>query len=84
MAGILQSLQFSNTVYLLSDAEPRIDRYNLESGRFLDPIRLPATYGLPTAFLADPHGLYVAFNRSLKRYSLEGSNEVHVISRPMA
>jgi len=52
----------------------------LTNSQWLSPITLPTVYGPATAFTVDADTLYVAYGQSAKRYSLAGSNEVHLIN----
>lgn len=76
----VQSLRSGNTAYFLLGTSPRLERYALTNGQWLSPIRLPSIYGSATAFTVDADALYVAYGQTVKRYSLAGSNEVHVIN----
>ena len=66
--------------YFLFSTSPRIERLELASGQWLPPITLPTIYGPSTAFAVDEDTLYVAYGQSVKRYSLDGSNEVHMVN----
>ncbi|HXJ61006.1 MAG TPA: fibronectin type III domain-containing protein, partial [Verrucomicrobiae bacterium] len=76
----VQSLRHNGTAYFLFESSPRLERYSLESGQWLTPIGLPSVYGAPTAFHIDADGLYVAYGKSVKRYSQAGSNETHLLN----
>src|SRR5262245_59334114 len=76
----VQSLRHDGTAYFLFESSPRLERYSLESGQWLSPIGLPSVYGAPTAFHIDADGLYVAYGKSVKRYSQAGSSETHLLN----
>src|SRR5687768_15567212 len=80
----IQAEKDREIVYFLFSAAPRLERYSLANQRWLSPISLPSTYGLPSAFAVDEAGLYVAYNTTLKRYNLEGASEFHLINTPEA
>ena len=75
-----QSLRSGNAAYFLFGTSPRLERYTLTNRQWLPRITLPTIYGPATAFAVDEDTLYVAYGQSVKRYSLSGSNEVHVIN----
>src|SRR6185369_8784156 len=56
------------------------ERFSITNNQWLTPITLPTLYGPGTAFAMDADTLYVAYGQSVKRYSLSGSNEVHLIN----
>ncbi len=57
-----------NVLYFLFASPAQILRYNLTNSTWLAPVSLPQT---PTAILASPEGIYVAFGTTTNRYSLD-------------
>lgn len=76
----VQSKQSGNIAYFLFGASPRLERFSTTNSQWLPPITLPTIYGAATAFAVDTDTLYVAYGQSVKRYSLSGGNELHVIN----
>lgn len=74
-ASWIDSQENDGITYFLFDSSPRIERYELESETFLDPIILSDT---PTAFTVDPEGIFVSFSRRTSRLTLDGSKEAHL------
>jgi len=74
----VQSLQSGGLAYFLFGTSPRIERLSLSNSQWLPPITLPTLYGPATALAVDSDTLYVAYGQTVKRYSLSGSNEVHM------
>lgn len=77
-----QSARNGEVAYFLFGTSPRLERYSLSSNQWLAPIKLPTIYGTATAFALDADTLFVAYGQSVKRYTLSGSNELHVINTP--
>lgn len=58
----------------------RIERFDLNNRQWLSPITLPAVRGNATYGLVDADGIYVAYGKSVYRYALDGSGEVHLVN----
>jgi hypothetical protein len=67
--------QQGTVVYFLYASPAQILRYDLKSGTWLAPVALAA---VPTAFRAAAEGVYVAFGKTLSRYTLDLSSSVHL------
>src|SRR5689334_11020152 len=76
----IQSLRSGNIAYFLFPTSPRLERFSLSNGQWLPPISLPTLYGSASAFTVDSDTLYVAYGTTAKRYTLTGSNEVHLVN----
>src|SRR5688572_2309459 len=76
----VQSLKSADVAYFLFSASPRLERYSLATGQWLAPVSLPTAYGAPTEFHVDADGLYVAYGQAVKRYTLTGGNEAHLLN----
>ncbi len=63
--------------YFLSDTTAQVLRYAAES--WMTPVDLTSGVGLPSVLHVDAEGLYVAFNKAVYRYELDGSNETHLL-----
>jgi hypothetical protein len=76
----VQSLKSADVAYFLFSASPRLERYSLATSQWLAPVSLPTAYGAPTKFHVDADGLYVAYGQAVKRYTLTGGNEAHLLN----
>ncbi|MBC2606583.1 fibronectin type III domain-containing protein [Pelagicoccus albus] len=61
--------------YLLRKSPSQVMRYDLAEEEWLDPISFE---DIPISIAIDDTHLFVAYDRSVKRYDLDGSNETHV------
>lgn len=68
----METMRIGQTVYFVYSQPSEIQRYDLGSGIWLDPIVLDQE---PTAFTADGTSLYIAFGIHTSRFDLEGENE---------
>lgn len=80
LADWQQSLRKGDIVYFLPEASPKIERYSLVTQQWLAPIALPTQHGTPTAFGLDDDGLYVAYGSAVKRYTVNGGLEIHILN----
>lgn len=71
----LQSKASDDIAYFLFATPARIERYDFSNDSWLTTINLPAR---PTAFAVDADGLYVAFDRRVSRFTLNGTDETHL------
>ena len=62
-------------IYFLYAAPNKVSIYNLNSESFEEDIILNS---VPTAFTIDSNNLYIAFHRTLKKYSKTGSDETFI------
>ena len=76
----VQSSRAGNIAYFLFGGSPRLERFSTTNSQWLPPINLPALYGAATAFAVDADTLYVAYGQTVKRYTLSGGNEVHMVN----
>ena len=65
--------------YFLSETTAQVLRYDTAAESWMAPVDVTPAVGLPSAVHVDDDGLYVAFNRAVYRYSLDGSNETHLL-----
>lgn len=66
--------------YFLSDGGTKFQRYDIANEKWLAPITLQNSPGVATATLVDSDGLYVAYDRAVYRYALDGSSPTHLIN----
>jgi hypothetical protein len=64
----------------LNSSQSELERYDLAAAQWLSPINLSGLSGPPTVAAADADGIYVAFDRALYRYDLNGANQTHLIN----
>lgn len=67
--------QHQNVVYFLFSNPDRLERYDLDSQMWLSDIALKE---VATAFWVDDDGIFVAYDRRLSQYDLQGINESHI------
>jgi hypothetical protein len=72
--------QVSGIGYLLSDNGAKFQRYDISNQQWLAPISLAGSTGGATASLVDSDGIYVAYDRSIIRYGLDGSGPTHLMN----
>ncbi len=80
-ASWLQSKASNDIAYFLFATPARIERYDLNNASWLTTISLTAT---PTAFTVDSDGLYIAFDRRVSHFTLEGTAEMHLANTATA
>ena len=73
-------LEHAGTAYVVSDTEPTVYRYDINAETWNAEIALEATTALPTTAHVDAEGIYVAFDKSVYRYDLDGTNRTHLIN----
>jgi hypothetical protein len=66
--------------YFFVSSPARVDRYHLANRQWLAPIILPGARGALTTAAVDADGLYVAYDTSIYRYSLTGTNEQFLVT----
>jgi len=68
-----------NVYYFLYDYLSRLERYDMNSKMFLQPINLPSYRGPATSFgINENDQLYVAYGNDVYRYSLTGTDELNI------
>lgn len=80
----LATPQSAGIKYLVSATNSTILRYSLESKTLLSPITLPASRGTITAVCVTDSEIFVAHDRALYRYELDGSNPTHIVNAAKA
>ena len=68
----LDATRFGSVAYFLFASPAKIERYDLSTGTWLDPISLPDG---PTAFGVSASGIWVAFGASYSKFTLDGATE---------
>jgi len=67
--------------YLLRKSPSQLMRYDLASEQWLTPLAFDE---IPTAFAVGEGNIFVAFDRKIERFDLQGANGVHVANTPDA
>lgn len=62
----------------------RIERYSLDSRQWLPPIALPAVRGSATVGWVDAEGIYVAYDKAIYRYALDGTGETPLLNTTLS
>ena len=65
--------------YFLSETTAQVLRYDIDAESWMTAVDVTSGVGLPSVLHVDSDGLYVAFNKSVFRYGLDGSNETHLL-----
>lgn len=69
--------------FFFLNGENRIERYDLGASSWLSTINVTPPLGSSmTEGWVDEDGIYLAFEKTLKRYDLNGGNEVHIRNTP--
>jgi uncharacterized repeat protein (TIGR01451 family) len=71
----IAAVESDGIVFFAIQSPPSVERYDLASHSWLEPIELDAE---PTAFHADSDGLYISFGRRTVRFDRNGGNETHL------
>lgn len=67
--------------HIFWDSVAQVERFDLDAEQWLSPISLQDPTGrLPTKGHVDGDGIYVAYDKSVYRYDLDGSNPEHLIN----
>lgn len=69
-----------DVIYFFSSQPAVVERYDTQLREWLPALELPAARGALTAGTADADGLYIAYDKSIYRYSLVGSGERYLMS----
>ena len=75
-----KAVEYQGTAYFFVSIPNRVERYDLTSRTWLSVINLPGGYGGLTTGTVDADGLYVAYDKAVYRYALNGSTERHVLN----
>ncbi|MGB7344628.1 MAG: GEVED domain-containing protein [Pirellulaceae bacterium] len=71
--------------YFVSDTEPTVKRYDLAAKQWKPPIQLLSTsLSNPTTAHLDDDGIYVAYDKAVFRYDLDGNNRTHLVNTTYA
>ena len=62
----------------------RIERYSLAARQWQAPITLPAARGIATAGWVDADGIYVAYDKAIYRYALNGTGETALLNTTLS
>ncbi|MCA9073937.1 MAG: hypothetical protein KDA93_02805, partial [Planctomycetaceae bacterium] len=68
--------------YFVDDSEPTLHRYDIANEAWLSAIELEGGGGPPTVAHVDDDGIYVAYDKSVYRYSLDGTGPTHLLNAP--
>lgn len=79
-AGFLQSLRVNNEVWFVRKSSSRIERFDLESSSWLTPIDPGREPAHPSAAYADSTGLYLAIDRTVYRFALDGTGSTRLFA----
>lgn len=66
--------------YFLNPGAARVERYDIAGEVWLSPVTLEGGIGTPTVLNVDADGLYVAFDRAVYRYGLDGTGRTHLFN----
>lgn len=66
--------------YFLNPSAGRVERYDIANQEWLSPVGLAGATGTPTVLNVDGDGLYVAYDKAVYRYGLDGSGRTHLLN----
>ncbi len=72
--------EYGGIGYFLDAAHAAVNRYDITNETWLSSVALGGLAGTPTVAHVDGDGIYVAVDRSVFRYTLDGSNRTHVLN----
>ncbi len=70
--------------YFLNASADRVERYDILNEQWLAPVDLEGDIGTPTVLNVDDDGLYVAYDRAVYRYNLDGAGRTHLLNTQSA
>ncbi|WP_146395589.1 GEVED domain-containing protein [Planctomycetes bacterium CA13] len=71
--------------HIFWDSVAQVERFDIDTEQWLSPISLQDAPGqLPTTGHVDGDGIYVAYDKSVYRYDLDGRNSTHLINTQQA
>lgn len=74
--------EHGDIAYFLRPAPARLERYDIAHEAWLSPVSLGSTPLTPTVAHADADGIYVAFDKSVFRYTSDGTGRAHLLDVP--
>jgi len=80
--SLAEILEYNGIVYLFSDYDGRVERYDMANRIPLAPFYLENAPSGVTAALVEADGIYVGYGRDLYRFAPDGTSPRHILNVP--
>lgn len=78
VANWVDTVRNNDVGYFLFDDPIKLERYDIGTESWLDPIAFNSLLGEPTAVSVDDSYIFVAFGQAVYRFDLDGTNQLHL------